>query len=250
MVTTDKSSYMTIGVGGLDFNGVKVADQVVIVVPVYNEGPVIVKTLTSLLERGYTVVVVDDGSNDGTWEEIKSLPLFTLRHPMNLGQGAALQTGMEFALKLGADIVVHFDADGQHNPDEINDLIKPIMTGEADVVLGSRFLRKKDLEAVPSAKRILLRGAVIINGIFTGLWLSDAHNGFRALSRKAVEQIRLKENGFAHASEILYEIKSASLKVKEIPTFIIYNDYTKAKGQSMFNAINILLDLIWRSIFT
>lgn len=249
MAMTDEFS-KTSEVKNIEFMNVKIAEQIVIVVPAYNEETVIVEMLSPLVERGYKVIVVDDGSKDGTWEKIKSMPVIGLRHSINLGQGAALQTGMEYALKIGVDIVVHFDADGQHNPDDINELIKPIIMGEVDVVLGSRFLRKEDTDEIPRSKRILLRGAVVVNGIFTGMWLSDAHNGFRALSRMAVEKIKLKENGFTHASEILSQIHRLKLKVVEIPTKIKYTEYSKLKGQSSINALNILIDLVLRKLFS
>ena len=136
-----------------------------------------------LIDAGYSVVVVDDGSSDGTWEEIQQLPVYALRHPINLGQGAALQTGMSFALKQGADYVVHFDADGQHRPVDIDVVLGPVLDGKVDVALGSRFLSPESAAAVPFRRRLFLRGATYVNYVLTGVLLSDAHNGLRALSR-------------------------------------------------------------------
>ncbi len=141
---------------------------VFVVVPIFNEGPVIESTLKPLIDRGYSVVAVDDGSADDTWAAIRSLPVYSLRHAINLGQGASLQTGTAFALSRGAEFVVHFDADGQHNPDDIEVLLDPLRKGEADVALGSRFLRDADRRAVPGAKRLLLRTGRVVNGVLTG----------------------------------------------------------------------------------
>ena len=117
--------------------------RVLVIVPAYNEGRVITDTVERLLAAGYQVVVVDDGSSDET-AEVRRLPIVYLRHPVNLGQGAALQTGMTYALRAGAEIAVHFDADGQHDCGQIERLIAPIVEGQADVVFGSRFLRQQD----------------------------------------------------------------------------------------------------------
>lgn len=204
------------------------------------------ETLKPVLETGYSVVVVDDGSSDDTWEQLEGLGVHRLRHPLNLGQGAALQTGVSYALRQGAEYIVHYDADGQHSPEDIEGLLAPVMVGEADVALGSRFLRKEDWQAVPLGRRILLRGGVIVNGLLTGLWLSDAHNGARALSRKAAEQIVLKENGFAHASEILQQVRAKGLRYVERPTRIHYTEYSQFKGQKASSALNILMDLVIR----
>jgi len=223
--------------------------SIFIIVPAYNEEAVIGSVLGPLIDLGYSVVVVDDGSKDKTWAVLQALPVYAIKHPVNLGQGAALQTGMAFARKKGADIVVQFDADGQHRVEDIAVLSEPIRKGEADVVLGSRFLRKEDRLAVPRSKRLLLRGAVLVNGLMTGIWLSDAHNGFRALNRKAIEKIHLKESGYAHASEILSQIRQHKLRYVERPTSIIYSEYSKSKGQSSWNGIRILIDLILRRLF-
>jgi glycosyltransferase involved in cell wall biosynthesis len=220
--------------------------RIYVVVPAFNEGQVIRDALQPVLEAGYSLVVVDDGSTDDTWEQLAGLPLHRLHHPLNLGQGAALQTGVSYALMQGAEYIVHYDADGQHSPEDIAGLLAPVLAGEAEVALGSRFLREEDWRAVPLGRRLLLRGGVIVNGLLTGLWLSDAHNGARALSRLAAEQIVLKENGFAHASEILQQIKNFGLRSVERPTRIRYTDYSKFKGQKASNAFNILMDLIIR----
>jgi glycosyltransferase involved in cell wall biosynthesis len=222
---------------------------VFVVVPAYNEGRVIRSTVLPLVEAHYAVVVVDDGSTDHTASVLNGLGVYVLRHPINLGQGAALQTGMTFALQQGAEFVVHFDADGQHRAEDIATLVEPLRRGEADVVLGSRFLRQADRQAVPLLRRMLLRGAVIVDGLLTGVWLSDAHNGFRALTRAAAAQIHLRENRFAHASEILSQMRRLGLRYVERPTTILYTDYAKAKGQSMWNALNIVADLLLRRLF-
>jgi glycosyltransferase involved in cell wall biosynthesis len=217
--------------------------NIFVVVAAYNEGRVLRQTLEPVVERGYSVVVVDDGSRDDTYAAARTLPVHRLRHAINLGQGAALQTGMTYALRQGAEICVHFDADGQHAADELPRFVNPIAAGDADVVLGSRFQLAADADAIPSAKRRLLRCAVLVNVALTGLWLTDAHNGFRAFSRTAAAKIDLRQNGYAHASEILSQIRAHRLRYLEVPTTIAYTDYSLAKGQSMWNAFNIVVDL-------
>jgi len=217
-----------------------------VVVPSYNEAAAVVNSIRPLLTYGYRVVVVDDGSSDDTWQVLESLPVFSLRHPINLGQGAAIQTGMSFAVQQGAEFVVHFDADGQHSHEQIENLLEPLRRGQADVVLGSRFLNLADTELVPLSKRILLKGATLVNFAFSGLKLTDAHNGFRAFTREAAMKIDLQENRFSHASEILEQIRRHKLKWMEVPSTIHYTDYSKAKGQPISNAVNILFDLVAR----
>lgn len=218
-----------------------------IIVPCYNEGAVLRETLNGILALGYSnIVVVDDGSIQNPWQSLEDLPIHFIRHTVNLGQGAALQTGMDYAKRLGADAVVHFDADGQHAPDDIKRLLDAL--NEADVALGSRFLRKANVTEIPLTKRCLLRCARLVNFCFTGLWLSDAHNGFRALGSKAMTVINLRENRMAHATEIVSQIKKAGLSFREIPISIKYTDYSRKKGQKWYNSINILIDLILNKI--
>ena len=192
---------------------------------------------------GYRVVVVDDGSTDET-VEIGGFPVVYLRHAVNLGQGVALQTGMTYALRAGAEIAVHFDADGQHDCAQIERLIAPIVEGKADVVFGSWFLRSQDRAQVPWKKRILLRGGILVSWVMTGMLLSDTHNGFRALSRRALERVHLQENGFAHATEIMQRVREAGMRYLEVPITISYSEYSQQKGQRLSGSLSILFDLI------
>ncbi|MEX2162612.1 MAG: glycosyltransferase family 2 protein [Anaerolineales bacterium] len=220
-----------------------------VVVAAYNEGRVIRATLRPLVALGYSVVVADDGSRDNTWRQLADLGVHRLRHPFNLGQGAALQSAVSYALQQGAAYIAHFDADGQHSLEDLPGLLAPVMAGRADVALGSRFLRKEDWQAVPFSRRVLLKGAVVVNWLLTGLWLTDAHNGARAMTRKAAQRIVLRENGFAHATEILQQIRVHRLRYVERPTRIRYTEYSRLKGQRFWHAFDVFVDLMIRRIF-
>jgi glycosyltransferase involved in cell wall biosynthesis len=223
--------------------------SVFVVIPAFNEASQIAATIAPLLATGYSIVLVDDCSSDQTELVVKNLPIHYIKHPINLGQGAALQTGMQYAVKAGAKFVVHFDADGQHDYREIPNMLQPLLNGQADVVLGTRFLRKEDVAAIPLLRRMVLRVAILVNGFITGLWLSDAHNGFRAFTINAASKIKITENRMAHATEILSLIKAQKFSVAEVPVHIQYSNYSKAKGQSSLNSINILIDLILNKLF-
>lgn len=222
--------------------------EVFVVIPAFNEGSVIRETLGPLVDAGYSVVVADDGSTDDTWRQLASLGVYHLRHPFNLGQGAALQTAVRYALFLGARFIVHFDADGQHSLEDIPGLLAPVASGEADIALGSRFLRKEDWQVVPFSRRVLLKGAVFVNWLLTGLWLTDAHNGARAMTRRAAERIVLRENGFAHATEILQQIRALGLRYVERPTRIRYTEYSMLKGQRFWHAFDVFVDLLIKRV--
>ena len=214
-----------------------------IVIAAYNEGKSIVDVIKSLKKEGYhNIVVVDDGSKDNTYKLCKKEGVYALRHVINRGQGAALKTAIDFAILQGADIIVTFDADGQHRADEIKRLTAPIEKGEVDAVLGSRFLDNKT--KVPFFKKLILKGGIMFTRLFSGIKLTDTHNGFRALSRKAAREIEIKQDRFEHASEIIDEIARKKIRFKEVPVTIVYSEYSMAKGQSILNSIKIVSRLL------
>ena len=214
-----------------------------VVIPAYNEGPYIGRVAREVRARFPNVVVIDDGSSDETYAEAKKEAAFTLRHVVNRGQGAALQTGIVFALRRGARYVVTFDADGQHDPNDIAALLAPITAGECDVTLGSRFMGQK--VAMPLSRRLLLRLAIIFTRVASGMRLTDTHNGLRAFSRRAAQAVDLTLDGMAHASELLDQIKRSGLACREIPVHIRYTDYSLAKGQTAGGAVRILIHYLF-----
>lgn len=220
------------------------APRVAILVPAYQEGQVVVRTLRSLLPLGHAVILIDDGSNDDTAARLRGWPIHYLRHPVNLGQGAALMTGMRYAARLGATYVVHFDADGQHRAEDIDTLLAPLRAGQADVALGSRFLAGGSAPGMTPMRRVLLRAARWVNWLLTGLRLSDAHCGLRALNQRAFGQIDLRQAGMAHATELLSELYRHRLRVCEVPVEVRYDAYSRAKGQSGWQALHILGELM------
>lgn len=209
-----------------------------IVIPAWNESTRLPEVLRGLQGLPYKVVVVDDGSADATAERAKQAGVWVLRHLVNRGQGAALRTGIDFAVKQGAQTIVTFDADGQHRAADLAALIKPIEDDTADLVLGSRFLGS--CPGIPVLRKLLLKTAVMFTRVTTGLKLTDAHNGLRAMSLQAAERIRFTEDGMAHASQIISIAAREQLRVKEIPCTISYSSQTLAKGQSNKAALTIL----------
>lgn len=218
--------------------------RVWVVIPAYNEARVLGDVLDELrgYDPSYNIVVVDDGSSDGTADVAKHAGVRVVIHPVNLGQGAALATGIEYALQKGAGVVVTFDADGQMRPEDIGLLVKQVVDSGIDVALGSRFLTSPP-EGMPATKRIGLKLATVLTQLTTGLNITDTHNGIRAFKADAVRRIAITQNRMAHASEILSEIARNHLRYREVPVTIRYTKYSRAKGQSLLNAINILFEL-------
>ena len=216
-----------------------------VVIAAYHEGKVFAQVFDDVARRGDHVVVVDDGSADDTAERAASASI-VVRHPVNLGQGAALQTGIDYALQHGADVVVTFDADGQHRTADIEPLVAALRNAPADFALGSRFLG--NAMALPPARRLLLRAATVFTQLTTGLRLTDTHNGLRAMTRRGAGRIRLRQNRMAHASEILAQIAASGLPYVEVPVRIEYTAYSLAKGQRLGDALAILFDLFARRL--
>ncbi len=218
-----------------------------VVVPAFNEAHQLVAVLGPLTASGHDIIVVDDGSTDTTAEIAARYPVSLLRHPSNRGQGAALRTGIAAALDHGADVVVTFDADGQHDPSDIPRLVEPVVTGRADVVLGSRFRGR--VIGLPRSRRLLLYAARAFTRAFSGMAVTDPQNGLRALSRAAAERIQIVQDGMAHASEIIDQIRRHRLRWCEVPVTVRYTAATRAKGQSAWNAFRIVGRLLAGKVF-
>lgn len=213
--------------------------RTICVIPAWNEEKNIGRVLERVKSYVNEIVVVDDGSADNTFQEIKKYNVHALRHIINRGQGAALQTGNEYALQIGADIVVHFDADGQFLAEEIEEVITPVKNGEFDVVFGSRFMGKES--NIPKFKKnIIVPLGHLVNKIIIGKSLTDPQSGFRVLSKKAVKTIIIEQNEMAHCSEIIHKTFKNNLKYKEVPITVIYNDF----GRSFGTGIKIVKDLL------
>ncbi|MBI5729465.1 MAG: glycosyltransferase family 2 protein [Candidatus Magasanikbacteria bacterium] len=218
--------------------------MVCIIVPAYNEGENIGRVVRGLFEQGWRdVVVVDDGSTDSTATTAREAGATVLVHALNRGQGAALQTGNEYALQEGASYAVHFDGDGQFNPRDIAPALRLIEQENLDIVLGSRLLDNRS--RVPWLKRyVILPIGRWINFVFTGLWLSDAHNGFRVISRRALAKIVITEDHMAHNTEITAAIKTHGLRFKEVSVEVTYHEM----GQGIAGGLKIISDLVMHKL--
>ncbi|MFH1171024.1 MAG: glycosyltransferase family 2 protein [bacterium] len=205
--------------------------KTIVVIPAFNEESTIEKVVCDVRTVVSDVVVVDDGSSDSTATHAQRGGATVLRHFINRGQGASLKTGIVKALASDADIIVTFDADGQHEVSDIEKLIAPIAHREVDVVLGSRFMNNTTVN-IPVLRRVVLKTAVLFSSLVSGLRLTDTHNGLRAFSRKAAETLRIRQDRMAHASEILDEISEKNLPFREVSVTVRYSEYSKMKGQS------------------
>lgn len=216
-----------------------------VVVPLYNEETVIAGVIAGLLPHFPNVVCIDDGSTDGSLDVARRAGAHIVEHPINLGQGAALQTGIDYALSQpGCEYIVTFDADGQHRVDDAVGMVAAARARGAAIVFGSRFL---DDRTNPGwMKRVILKTAVWVTNMTTSVKLTDAHNGLRVIRADAASHIQLKQDRMAHATEIVLQLGDSGLPWIEHPVELLYTDYSKSKGQSVLNSVNILVDLIVR----
>jgi len=216
-----------------------------VLIPAFNEGRVLSGVMADLTRLPHAVVVIDDGSDDDTGRRAAEYPVVVLRHLVNLGQGAALQTGIEYALGIpGIRFIVTFDADGQHTVDDIARLLAPLRASTHDVVLGSRFLERAEAAGIRPSRVMLLKVAAWFTRLTTGLRLTDTHSGLRALTADAAAALQIRQNRMAHASEILAQIAALKLRYCEVPIRVRYTPYSVHKGQSALNGINILWDIV------
>jgi len=214
-----------------------------VVIAAFNEGKVIRDVVSNVAREGWSVVVVDDGSRDDTAAQARAGGVLVVRHAVNLGQGAALQTGIDFALRRGARYIVTFDADGQHAVEDIPSLIAAL--ADADIALGSRFLGR--VEGATQKRMALLKTAVAVSNGLSGLKLTDAHCGLRAFRAAAAPRLRMTQDRMAHASELLRKIRTSGVRVVEVPVTVRYTEHSMSKGQGGMQAVRILFDYFFRA---
>lgn len=221
-------------------------DDTWLVVPLYNEAPAVGSVVESVKRIFPHVVCVDDGSTDHSGQIALEAGALVITHPINMGQGAALQTGFDFVLKnTDARYIATFDSDGQHSVDDVVAMRQRAENDALAFIFGSRFLAGAVRE-VSGIKLLFLRAAALITRLQTGLKLTDAHNGMRLIRRDALEQVQLKQNRMAHASEIVEQLARTQLPWAELPVHIRYTEYSRSKGQSLLNSVNILVELLMR----
>jgi len=218
-----------------------------VVIPAYNEEKTISEVVKNLKRFGYEVLVVDDGSTDQTAKIAEEAGAIVLRHLINLGSGAAIKTGLDFALERKTEIIVTFDADGQHYAEDIIKVVQPIKSNQAEVVVGSRF---KKQQKIPLARRLMNWLANLITLFLFGLWVSDSQSGFKAFSRKALEEIEIKARKFDWSSEIVAELKSKKIKFLEVPIGVKYSDYSLSKGQNFFVGLKTFFRLLLKKLIS
>ena len=218
-----------------------------IIIPVYNEGGIVRKTMGVVCEHFETVVCVNDGSTDNTRSEIQKTPAILVEHALNVGQGATIQTGIEYALQLPhIKYFATFDADGQHDIRDVEKMLHHLKNDKLDIVLGSRFIGAT--KNMPRTKRAILKIAVRLSNVSSGLKLTDVHNGLRVFNRSAAMRMKITLPGYAHASEITQRIAREKFRYAEHPVTIRYTGYSRSKGQSLMNSINITFDLIMNKV--
>jgi glycosyltransferase involved in cell wall biosynthesis len=220
-------------------------DSVWIVIPAYNEEAVIASVITDIRAAGYdNILVVDDGSKDATFKVAQKSGAVAVHHRLNRGKGAATKTGIEAAKLLGAEIVVTLDGDGQHNPEDIEKLIAPIVKRKAAVVLGTRLKNPKGMPWYKIAHNLV--GNAIVWYLY-GLWVSDSQSGFRAYSRKAIHMIDTKTDRYEYDSEVIREIRKHRLKFSEVPIEVRYTEYSMGKlyKQSFLTGIKTVSRMIF-----
>ncbi|MFH1597602.1 MAG: glycosyltransferase family 2 protein [Patescibacteria group bacterium] len=212
-----------------------------IVIPAYNEEKTIANVINNVRKYYNNIIVIDDGSSDSTYDLATGLGVHVYRHIINRGLGGALGTGIAAALRHEADIIVTFDADGQHRAEDIARLIRPIEAGQADVVIGTRAT---DKEGMPLTRQLANSIGNLVTRLLFGIWVSDSQSGLRAFASRAAEKMQIRANRMEVSSEIIQEIKKHNLRLKEIPIKSIYTEYSLSKGQGFITGIKTLMKLV------
>lgn len=220
--------------------------KVGIIIPAYNPPSNFMEICKGLAYFGFSLYIVNDGSS-GFFSSIQGKVNITLiTHACNLGQGAAIETGVRRAFIDDIQYFVTFDADGQHQPAAVDNLLQVLYKQEADIIFGSRFLKKEHTDLIPFWKKRILKLGIVVDRIFTGIRLTDSHNGFRAFNRKVASELHFKENRMAHATELLWLVKKKHWKYGECAVEIRYD----VKSQHPARSIEIIIDLILRKLIS
>lgn len=217
-----------------------------LVIPAFNEASVIGDVIADVRSVFDHVVCVDDGSKDGTGDIALRAGAHLVRHPVNLGQGASIQTGIEYARRQpGAQVFATFDADGQHRLKDVVAMIDRLATDDVDLVVGTRFA-EPGASKPPLLKRVILRVAAAVSPTSRQLGLTDAHNGLRVFNKKVADHLDITMSGMSHATEFIALAVENHWRVAEEPVEILYTDYSKSKGQPLLNGVNIVFDGLLR----
>jgi dolichol-phosphate mannosyltransferase len=218
--------------------------MIIAVIPAYNEATRIgsvVKAVQKFVDR---VVVVDDGSDDGSGDTAAKAGAFVVRHMSNGGAGAATMTGLDAARLMGATIAITIDADEQHAPEDIPALLKPLQENRADIVFANRFGTRN---RIPFIRRVFNGIGNIVSFLATGLWVEDSQCGFKAFGPRALKEVNLRMSGFEFCTEIVREAAQHRWRIDTVPTKVLYSEYTLAKGQSFANGVRTAFKILLRS---
>ncbi|MFH0770850.1 MAG: glycosyltransferase family 2 protein [Candidatus Peregrinibacteria bacterium] len=218
--------------------------NIVAVIPAFNEATRITDVVRSTLQFTPTVFVVDDGSCDRTSEAAEEAGARVIRHAENCGAGAATMTGVEAARRSGAEVIITLDADGQHDPRDIPSLLEPVLRGGADIAFANRFGKRN---RIPLIRRIFNAIGNILTFIVTGRWVADSQCGFKVFGPVVVKDLDLMMNGFEYCTEIVRECQRHRWRIVQVPTKVLYSEYTMAKGQSFASGIKTALKILLRS---
>ena len=226
-------------------------ERICVIIPAYNEGLVLSEVITGARKvfdaSAYTIdiVVVNDGSSDNTADEARNAGSYVIDHILNSGAGSATATGLSYAMQNGYDMAATMDADGQHNPGDVVKGISLLSSSWHDLLIGSRLIDSKGMSKV---KVLGNKGLSIVTRVLFGIQVTDSQSGLRIFSKRALEELRWKTSGYEFCSEMLWRADSIGLKIDEYPIKAIYTDYSKKKGQSNWNAVNIIKSLTKRRI--
>lgn len=199
--------------------------MIVIGIPAYNEEKTIASIILKLQKVADKVIICNDGSSDLTGEIAEKLGAIVINHPKNLGYGAGIRSIFLKSKELDADILVTFDADGQHRVKDIANVVEPLQKNEADIVIGSRFMGQND-ENVPKYRKAGIKTINNITNTSTDLKISDTQSGFRAYSKKVLQEIIPSEYGMGVSTEILIKANKKGFKINEVPIIVLYEGDT------------------------